>query len=73
MFFILIPRFGLSGAAMATTLSYLVCSAATLVAYSNIAANGWLEGLFPNAGDVRLLVRVFQDRARRSSSGNATD
>jgi O-antigen/teichoic acid export membrane protein len=56
---ILIPRFGLAGAAIATTISYFICSTATLFVYVRMTSNKWVDTLFVNLTDIKLLMKVI--------------
>ncbi|MDA3876477.1 MAG: flippase [Halothiobacillus sp.] len=56
---ILIPQFGLAGAAVATTVSYWICSVITLIIYVRMTSNNWVETLFVNSADMRALMKVF--------------
>ncbi|MFT5258921.1 MAG: O-antigen/teichoic acid export membrane protein [Saprospiraceae bacterium] len=64
---ILIPRFGLTGAAMATTIAYLICSLVTLVVYTRLTSNKWTETLFISRADLRVIKGVLP---RQKSSFN---
>lgn len=56
---ILIPHFGLAGAAVATTVAYSICSAITLIVYIRVTSNDWMETLFVNSADISALKKVF--------------
>jgi O-antigen/teichoic acid export membrane protein len=56
---ILIPRFGLAGAAIATTISYFICSTVTLFVYVRMTSNKWVDTLFVNLTDIKLLMKVI--------------
>lgn len=56
---VLIPRFGLAGAAAATTLAYLICALVTLMVYIRITSNDWVETLMVNSADLLALKQVF--------------
>ncbi|MCB2262717.1 MAG: flippase [Candidatus Thiosymbion ectosymbiont of Robbea hypermnestra] len=56
---LLIPAFGLAGAAIATTLAYSICSGITLIIYIRMTSNRWMETLFVSAADMRMVMSVF--------------
>ncbi len=51
---ILIPIFGIKGAALATTIAYTVNAVVKLWLYSNISKNPWWKPILPNADDLQL-------------------
>ncbi len=57
---ILIPLYGLSGAAMATSMAYLICSIITLMVYVRISKNSWANTLFVNVSDIQALMRLVK-------------
>lgn len=59
---LLIPRFGLPGAALATTLAYFICSGITLIVYVRMTANRLVDTLFVNTTDMRAFRSVFAAR-----------
>lgn len=52
---ILIPLFGLAGAAIATTIAYSSMTALVLLFYIRLSKNGWIEVVFIKSSDLRLL------------------
>ncbi len=52
---LLIPRFGINGAAMATSLAYTLNLVAKVVMYSRISGNKWYEVITLNGNDIALL------------------
>jgi O-antigen/teichoic acid export membrane protein len=66
----LIPRFGVNGAAVASSLAYTAHLAAALFAYSRISGKPWLPVILPRRDDVDLYVdaaRGFVSRRRGSA------
>jgi O-antigen/teichoic acid export membrane protein len=59
----LIPRFGLEGAAMATTISYIVCAVSTLTVYIRLTSNSWASVLFVNMADIAKLKNIINSEA----------
>ena len=67
----LIPRMGISGAALASTVSYSVCGAAMLVAFVRTSGNSWLATVLVKPEDIRIYygilcstTRLLRDRRR---------
>ena len=56
---LLIPRFGMGGAAVASALAYIVQTVALLPIYCRIAQVGWRELLVPRRDDWRLYSRLL--------------
>ena len=52
---ILIPPYGLTGAAAATTLAYALTLTLTLMIYCRFSGNRWRESVFVRVGDVRMV------------------
>jgi O-antigen/teichoic acid export membrane protein len=59
---LLIPIYGLLGAAMATTLSYFICSVITLIVYMNITKNHYFDILVLKISDINLILSIFNKR-----------
>ncbi len=57
--FMLIPRFGMVGAAVASALAYTVQTVALLLIYRRIARVGWRELFVPQRDDWRLYSRLL--------------
>lgn len=55
----LIPRYGLSGAAAATTVSYLICSLITLFIYARMTSNNWITAIFVSSADMNALMKLL--------------
>jgi O-antigen/teichoic acid export membrane protein len=51
---LLIPRMGIAGAALASTVSYSVSAVVTLVAFTRVSGNSWFDTLIIKPEDVRL-------------------
>ena len=61
-----IPRFGIAGAALASTVSYSATFLARLALYCRLSGNSWKDLLLPRAGDLALIregIRKFLSRA----------
>jgi O-antigen/teichoic acid export membrane protein len=56
---IMIPRFGINGAAWATSISYLTSFAAIVVVYRKISDNRFKDILFVNVSDIHYYVSLF--------------
>ena len=65
--FVLIPRYGASGAAAAASIGYLAGGGAALVLYRGWAAFSWRELVRPQSGDLELLRALVRPLARRAS------
>jgi O-antigen/teichoic acid export membrane protein len=57
---LLIPRLGISGAALASTLSYSISTIATLVVFSRIGATSLTSALRPRRSDISMLTTFLQ-------------
>jgi O-antigen/teichoic acid export membrane protein len=51
---VLIPRMGVSGAAAATTIAYVVAAFLTLIVYLRLSENCWMDTVFVRKQDVTL-------------------
>ena len=56
---VLIPRIGISGAALASTASYAVSALVTLVFFLKISKNSWVDTLLFKREDLQLYVRAL--------------
>jgi O-antigen/teichoic acid export membrane protein len=54
---LLIPRFGINGAALATSIAYLTHAILTTVMYCKYAKIGWLDTCKFQLGDIKLFLR----------------
>lgn len=59
---ILIPQMGLDGAAIATTISYFVCSILTLIVYSRYSKTSWIDSLIIKLVDINNIIKVLKNR-----------
>ena len=66
---VLIPRIGLSGAALATTISYSIHAFVLLVAFERITAVPLRAILIPGGEDFRILLRGIRTLLSRSGGG----
>jgi len=62
---ILIPKIGLDGAAIATTISYLVCSIMTLIVYSRYSKTSWIDSLIIKLVDINNVIEILKNRVGR--------
>ena len=62
---ILIPRFGIAGAAAATSIVYIVLTAASIVVFMRESGRGFFETVLPQREDPNDYVRLI-----RSLRGN---
>ena len=65
---VLIPRFGIPGAAAASSIAYSISFALTLAYYQRMTGNSFLACLFIRVADVELYLDLVR-RARRRVSG----
>lgn len=56
----LIPRYGISGAAIATTIAYTLNTAARMLIYTRVAGVPWHEQVIPRRGDFRLVAAAVR-------------
>jgi len=61
----LIPRFGINGAAAASSTAYLLAFGVSLIQYESATGTGPLSLIVPGRGDVALLVGALTRRPRR--------
>jgi len=69
---VLIPAFGIRGAATASSLSYVATALVTLVVFHRLSGRGWAETLVIRRSDVVALVRAMRaliDRLRGRRGG----
>ena len=62
---VLIPRYGILGAAAASSISYGMTALATLAVFRRLSGRGWIETLVIRMSDIRAVVRTFQALADR--------
>lgn len=55
-----IPRFGISGAAWASTVSYSVAFLGALIIYCYLSGNKWYRIILPQRGDISIYVRSIK-------------
>lgn len=53
---LLIPLYGLAGAAMATTMAYFLTLALTLLIYTQFTSNPWIDSIFIKPSDIRMVI-----------------
>jgi Na+-driven multidrug efflux pump len=53
----LVPRMGINGAALSSSISYGLTSILTLVIFIRLSGRGWVETLVLSPADARMLVR----------------
>jgi O-antigen/teichoic acid export membrane protein len=69
---VLIPAYGIQGAATASSFSYLVTAVLSLVVFQRLSGRGWLETLVIRPSDIRALGRAgraLYERARGRRHG----
>lgn len=69
---VLIPAYGIRGAAAASSLSYVATALVTLVVFHRLSGRGWAETLIVRRSDVQALARALLallDRARGRRGG----
>ncbi len=69
---VLVPRLGIVGAAVSSSISYTVTAAITLAVFVRLSGRGWAETLVLRPSDVRALVaagRALVDRVRGRRHG----
>jgi O-antigen/teichoic acid export membrane protein len=62
---VLIPRYGILGAAAASSISYGVTALLTLVVFRSVSGRGWVETLVIRRSDIRAVGRTFAALADR--------
>ncbi len=73
---LLIPRLGINGAALSSSISYGLTALMTLVVFVRISGRGWAETLVVRPSDVRAVgraVRPMIDRLRGRRAGPVID
>jgi len=56
---LLIPLYGLAGAAMATTIAYSLTLVLTLLIYTRFTSNRWTDSLFLKPSDIRMVMSAI--------------
>lgn len=56
---LLIPTYGLVGAAIATTIAYSNTLFLTLLIYTRFSSNHWIDSLFLKPSDIRMMTRAL--------------
>ena len=56
---VLIPRIGIAGAALATTISYLASAIFSIVAFTRISGVNWIDVLIPKFEDLKFYRQAF--------------
>lgn len=56
---VLIPRYGISGAAASSSISYAVTALLTLIVFRRLSGRGWVETLILRDADVRAVGRAM--------------
>lgn len=69
----LIPRYGVLGAAFATTISYTALLIMKMRTMRRLAGVRWRDCFVPRRSDVRLILSLLRRLARRSSAAAARD
>jgi O-antigen/teichoic acid export membrane protein len=66
----LVPRMGINGAALASSISYGLTSVLTLVIFIRLSGRGWLETILIRPADARFLWNRFRLTLRRLRGGS---
>jgi len=69
---VLIPRYGILGAAASSSISYAMTAIMTLAVFRRLSGRGWQETLVVRASDIRAVARTFRalaDRLRGRRTG----
>jgi len=61
---VLIPRMGINGAALATSISYSLGAIIKLIIYSKLASVLWYSTIIPTKTDINLLISLCKSRSR---------
>jgi O-antigen/teichoic acid export membrane protein len=65
----LVPRMGINGAALSSSISYGLTSILTLVIFIRLSGRGWIETLVLSPADARMLVRRARLTIQRLRGG----
>jgi len=63
---LLIPRFGIAGAAFATTVAYILATLVTIVAFTHISKVAWTDVLWIKADDFKIYSNMVSKIIRKS-------
>jgi O-antigen/teichoic acid export membrane protein len=66
---ILIPSMGLRGAALATTLAYLLNAFIKLYLYTRLSGNHWSASVLPNRRDLQMVIDVASGFVKKRTLG----
>ena len=58
---LLIPRWGISGAAFASTVSYTVTAVMTLVVFTKMSGNSWFDTIVVKGEDLKIYMKLATD------------
>lgn len=64
---VVVPRYGITGAAVVSTLSYLIVAGLFMLAIRRMGKVAWKDLILPNRGDILYIwnrISVFRDRRR---------
>ena len=62
---LLIPRFGIAGAAFATTVAYILATLVTIVAFTHVSKVAWTDTLFIKADDFKIYSNMVSKIIRK--------
>jgi len=62
---LLIPRAGIVGAAWASTISYSVSLALSVIVYCRVSGNSWYDVVLPKISDIRVYVALVKRAVKR--------
>jgi hypothetical protein len=69
---VLIPRYGILGAAASSSISYAMTAVMTLAVFRRLSGRGWRETLIVRTSDIQAVARTFRalaDRLRGRRTG----
>jgi O-antigen/teichoic acid export membrane protein len=61
----LIPRIGINGASIATSLSYMVFTLMTVIFYTRYTQARWIDLIFIKSTDLAMIKAYLQKRLKR--------
>ncbi len=64
---LLIPRFGIAGAAFATTVAYILATLVTIVAFTRISKVAWTDTVWIKADDLKIYSDIVSKLIRKKS------
>jgi len=62
---LLIPRFGIAGAAFATTVAYILATLVTIIAFTRISKVAWTDTVWIKADDFKIYSNMVSKIIRK--------